>query len=577
MLHGREADPPRVERRAVRPATQGSGYRNLFGAPAEGEIFSGYGDQTEDLLVRLARCLERPYPWPGPAKGARDPFDNPEIPAGYTYLAQLVAHDLTFLSSTLPPLEAEGEAGRNLRSIALDLETVYGGGPVERPYAFCVEPDGSARRRLRIGVVNEEDGATPRRGGRRRVLGRDLPRAASPCTIDARRGTGRGLTEVLVSDPRNDDHTIVAQTVVLFHMLHNYACGRIEENPAAIAGEHWDRDIAERYQPNAPERAIFSSARRVVTLVYRDILRHDLMKRLLSAPVYERYVGQADPFIETDDSPGMPVEFSHAAFRAGHAMIQPSYRFRGEVDLGLDDILRLSSEMAFDRLPPKWSWLIQWSNFYDLGVPPANLSRRIAPSQNTVLCDSSAIAVNDDRDDPERPTGLPRRDLLRGATVGCRTVGSLIRILHDRAPNLARRSPLLSRDDPTARREMVASFLDRQAAADARFTVEERDRIAADPPLVLFCLLEAAIEEDGLRLGVLGSVIVAEVIFRALQRGEQADDELGPDAGALADWVLGHTSDAEGRAIAVRLHTMPDLIRFLASAQGLADHEPSFI
>ena len=121
----------------------------------------------------------------------------------------------------------------------------------------------------------------------------------------------------------------------------------------------------------------------------------------------------------------------------------------------------------------------------------------------------------------------------------------------------------------------MSAFLEAQAGPQNGFSVEEREAVAADPPLLLFVLLEAALEQDGLCLGVLGSVIVAEVIFRALDTAErveraredlQARNVFGDDADRLADGVF--------RADTPR--SMPDLIRFLAGLPHLKDARPSF-
>jgi hypothetical protein len=62
--------------------------------------------------------------WMGDVE-ANPPVANPRIPAGFTYLAQFVDHDLTFDPS---PLGRPGDPV-NLRTPRLDLDSVYGAGP----------------------------------------------------------------------------------------------------------------------------------------------------------------------------------------------------------------------------------------------------------------------------------------------------------------------------------------------------------------------------------------------------------------------------------------------------------------
>src|ERR1700761_6940493 len=69
------------------------------------------------------------------------PSDNARIPSGYTYLLQFLAHDLV---NTTVPFWAAADAGvssRNTREAGLQLETLYGGGPVVCPIGF--EPAGA--------------------------------------------------------------------------------------------------------------------------------------------------------------------------------------------------------------------------------------------------------------------------------------------------------------------------------------------------------------------------------------------------------------------------------------------------
>lgn len=580
---------------AQRAAPPEIGATNLFGpiepnaggGPGSSEEFQGYGERTEAILVKVARLLAMPYAWgpgtPGAADGDIDGDDdldedeNPRIPSGYTYLAQLVAHDISFLGSILPPLPEAAEAGPNLRTRSLDLQTIYGGGPLERPFAFCPATNGGPRVQLRVGLVEGwKEASQEARAG----FGRDLPRARCPLTADDVAGGRRGLTEVLVADPRNDDHLIIAQTAALFHLLHNAICERLADNPAAFSPEHADDEPRPPTAFTAQERDVFTSARRLTAAVYRDIVRSDLMKRLLCDAVYARYARAPRPFLGGGDG-GVPVEFSHAAYRIGHAMVRTNYVIRNDAPFDLDDVLRFTSERAADRMPPSRAWTVRWSHFYEVETPHhdhlagpvrLNLSRRLAPSYSPALTASALISVTDDRDDPDLRTGIQRRDLLRGASVRMRSVESLVARIRRAAPDLIDPASLLGPEDPAARRAAVRAFLDRGDGLPDRLTDAEKDQVAADPPLLLFLLLEAAVDQGGLCLGILGSVIVGEVVFGALAAAEAADTDGWPEIGALATTAFGYDPDAmaQGRYQTRTPLTMPELIRFLAGLPGVA-------
>ena len=482
-------------------ATGVPGFRHLFGPPQSGEAYRGFGladgnacARTRELLDRLAQRMEEPFGWTAAAGDASSEDENPNIPSGYTYLSQFAAHDLSFIGSPLPGMSGSLSGEENFRAFALRLDTVYGGGPLDKPSSYAVPAPaakGTPRQLLRLGILPlKGTDEYPVREQDKRALARDLPRVACPHLNDS----SVGLSDVLISDPRNDDNPIVAQTQVLFHLLHNAVCESLNA-----------RGCCHHVQAG-PASNQFSAARRIVTLIYRRIIRHDLMRRLLSRNVYTRYVTLADPFVDRSSDGAMPVEFSHAAFRFGHAMVRASYLFNDLPDsrFGLPDVLRTNSVNRPGRMPLPRSWVIQWSHFYETNGTPANLSRRIGPSIVPSLSDGQPF----DRTRGSGDSGLLHRDLLRGASVGLRSVGSLIAKLPE---ELRRQSRLL--DDGDHRRAAIGAWL---SQGRVRFSPQDLSVLADDPPLLFFVLFEAAHTEDGLRLGVLGSVIVAEVFFRAL-------------------------------------------------------------
>ena len=66
---------------------------------------------------------------------------NPRIPAGWAFFGQFIAHDITH--DRAPLQEAEDvNTIQNFRKPRLDLECLYGAGPVGQPYLFDVQdPD----------------------------------------------------------------------------------------------------------------------------------------------------------------------------------------------------------------------------------------------------------------------------------------------------------------------------------------------------------------------------------------------------------------------------------------------------
>ena len=67
--------------------------------------------------------------WPPSRHADIECWENPDIPSGYTYLAQLVAHDCVFTSAPTGAVSQIGTGVKSWRSSLLQLETIYGGGP----------------------------------------------------------------------------------------------------------------------------------------------------------------------------------------------------------------------------------------------------------------------------------------------------------------------------------------------------------------------------------------------------------------------------------------------------------------
>src|SRR6266571_6585758 len=115
--------------------------------------------------------------------------DNPRIPAGFTFLGQFVAHDITADRSLLLHHARLNEL-RNFRTPRLDLESLYGGGPTGSPYLYDLDD----ADKLLIGVNDQGELA-------------DVPRNRQ----------GRELH----GDARNDVHLFISQLHLAFLKFHN--------------------------------------------------------------------------------------------------------------------------------------------------------------------------------------------------------------------------------------------------------------------------------------------------------------------------------------------------------------------
>src|SRR6266446_1480108 len=157
--------------------------------------------------------------------GAPDP-DNPRIPAGFTFLGQFVAHDITADRSLLLHHARFNEL-RNFRTPRLDLESVYGAGPTGNPYIY----DLNDADKFLLGINDSEEL-------------KDLPRNRQ----------GRAL----LGDPRDDVHLIISQLHLAFLKFHN-----------AIVDYLRNKGVQ--------KESVFSEAQRLVRWHYQWIVVHEFL------------------------------------------------------------------------------------------------------------------------------------------------------------------------------------------------------------------------------------------------------------------------------------------------------------
>ncbi|TMJ71777.1 MAG: hypothetical protein E6G91_12015 [Alphaproteobacteria bacterium] len=124
-------------------------------------------------------------------------------------------------------------------------------------------------------------------------------------------------------------------------------------------------------------------------------------------------------------------------------------------------------------------------------------------------------------------------------------------------PELVRLSPLLS--SRPYREAVIAEWLAEGASA-AGFDAEDIREIAADPPLLLFVLIEAAHEMAGERLGILGSTLIAETVFKGLRAK-----------------LPGRAAGTSGQACNSEISSMSDIIRFVHERAGIDESAIAFL
>jgi len=235
------------------------------------------------------------------------PGQRSKIPQGFTYLAQLLVHEIT------------SREGVSQRSRALDLDSIYGNGALidqAGRFVYC---------RPTIDTVD------------------DLFRHPHS-------------KKAVIAEVRNDENMIIAQIYLLLLKFHNKVMDCLEEEP--------------RYKKSGM-LCRFKKAKYFVTAIFQKIIFEDLLPRLTHKAVYQHFRRGGEPFIDIADSETeLPLEMTHASLRFGHSMVRDTYVLNGDhgkfkiVDLA--ELFRLTEEHsgpAYTGIPK--SHRIDWDFFFE--------------------------------------------------------------------------------------------------------------------------------------------------------------------------------------------------------------------
>ena len=419
-------------------AATAAGFRHFLGTPRPAQRFRAFGidplsspeilPRLRGLMHRLSRRMDAAIHWPQHDDKPAEHWENPFVPSGYTYLLQFVAHDLVHSAIPLSVAGTLGAGTANARRTPLRLETLFGSGPVGSPHIYALDaPNDDRRTKLRLGRMrwkeNQPESGCPFR---------DIARTPAENVTGIDRsivGVRIALTEALVADPRNDDHAVMSQLTALFGLLHNSLIDLIRRQETS-GGPNGQFGAAYKR---------FLCAREALTLIYHNIIRKDLMRRVLHPTIHAAYAGPAPHFIDRPEGSTadfaigdwqVPFEFSHGAFRFGHAMVRPEYRIN---DLSLHDLnntLEKTSANDPANMPLDETWMVQWSRFFEINGSKPNLSRRIGPHLSDGLGNDQIFPAFDET---ER-VGLLYRDLLGAGIAGMWSVDALIAEIAGRKP-----------------------------------------------------------------------------------------------------------------------------------------------
>jgi hypothetical protein len=268
--------------------------------------------------------------------------------AGMTFLGQFVDHDVTLDATSALGTVIDPAGIRNVRTPGLDLDCVYGDGPEASPHLYGAD---DLDHHL---VFGRDDNP------------RDLARTAAG--------------KALIGDPRNDENVIVAAVQGLFIELHNILMSQVQAGgDTARDVHHCAREGIACHVWNdhvKPSLTGFEEVRRFIRLHYQWIVWNELLDAFVDRACLDNAL---DRHLFGHDAPVMPVEFSGAAYRFGHATTQFEYRLKPDAEP-----VGLFETRGFGRRPESGNLDLDIF-FQTSGGPAAQSARPVGPKLGAPL------------------------------------------------------------------------------------------------------------------------------------------------------------------------------------------------
>jgi hypothetical protein len=442
----------------------------------------GIMDAADDLAAGPTRLITDPSVNGNPT--ATNPYgtnpDNPTMTAGSTFVGQFTDHDVTFDQTSRLGVPQNPLVSPNTRTPALDLDSVFGGGPGRRPDLYVPNRDGSVGPKLRVGS-----------GG----VHEDVPRVSN----------GDGTYSALLGDPRNDENVLIAGLHSAHILFYNRVLDDLDQlNLRRFPSATRTTDDERRTNPYLS----YLIAREVTLWHYQWLLVNEHLPQICGQAVVDDVLANGNRFYRPPTGNAfLPIEFGAAAYRFGHSMVRPSYRANFTSGTGdgpsptADPFFALVfdvNEPNFDKPVdhdradllggyPALRRYVGWQTFFDLGDGQVKNNKKIDTTISSVMftLPLGAIAPHTQT----APLVLAQRNLLRQLTWGL----------------------------PAGQAIAAAMGVDALLPSDLAEIARVHRPFGASTPLWYYVLAEAGIAAGGLNLGPVGGRIAAETLIGLLR------------------------------------------------------------
>jgi hypothetical protein len=229
------------------------------------------------------------------------PEDSASLPAEYTYLGQILDHNLDFDHLGQPSAPVDPNTVPNFESFRWDLNDVFGRGPNANPGLYAA--DGKHLLIQGTLATPTSDGFTVVNPGTGNPFGVfDLPRNPD--------GTAN------IFEPRNDENKIISQIDASFIKFYN---------------DFVDQGMS------------YATARSLTQRYYQLMILDDVLPHFVGQNVIDRYLERQPDGTYDLDTPNFananftPIEFSIGAYRFGHALVRANYHINDAPGVAVGD------------------------------------------------------------------------------------------------------------------------------------------------------------------------------------------------------------------------------------------------